>query len=133
MSADEVRELLRSRGCPDTVVAGGLEGLIADWTSFSHEIENGYALGLDDYLNDVDGRELIAAVVHAVPAALTPTLRRKLTAADNRARAALEPHPRCLWGDRMARSHGWEPATRWWYFTRPRRPGPELAEELGLT
>jgi hypothetical protein len=133
MSVDAVREILRSRGCQERVVDGGLDGLISDWDEVSHAIEKGYTLGLDDYLHDVDGRELIAAVLAGVPAALTPAMKRRLNAADTRAKKALEPHPRCLWGDRMAVAHGWKREERWWYFSRPRAPGPELAEELGLS
>jgi hypothetical protein len=128
-----VRELLRSRGCTDAVVDGGLDGLISDWAGVVDSLTEGYGLGLDDYLHDVDGRELIAAVVAGVPTALTPALRRRLNAADARAKAALEPHPRCLWGDRLAKSNGWSREDHWWYFMRPRSPGPDLAEELGLT
>ncbi len=132
MSADAVRELLRARGCHETVVDAGLEGLVAEWEGVAGSIETGYGLGLDDYLHDVDGRELIAAVVYRLPAALTPALRRRLAAADARAKAALVPHVHCLWGQRLAESNGWTRDTHWWYFMRPRTPGPELARELGL-
>lgn len=132
MSVDAVRELLRGRGCHETVVSGGLEGLIADWEGVAESIETGYGLGLDDYLNDVDGRELIAAIESGVPGAFTPSLRRRLAAADARARAALVPHVRCLWGERLAAGNGWTRESHWWYFMRPRTPGRELAEELGL-
>src|SRR5262249_10692110 len=98
MSAEAVRDFLRSRGCPEPVVSAGLAGLIEDWDRIVGEIETGYRLGLDDYLNDLDGRELIAAALASVPKILTPALRRKLDAADQRARAALVPAGRCLWG-----------------------------------
>jgi hypothetical protein len=132
MSVDAVRELLRGRGCHETVVDAGLEGLVSEWEAVVASIENGYGLGLDDYLHDVDGRELIAAVAAGVPAALTPALRRRLAAADARARAALVPHVHCLWGQRLALANGWTREEHWWYFMRPRTPGPELARELGL-
>ena len=40
------------------------------------------------------------------------------------------PVQRCLWGEAVARYHGWEPERSWWYFRQPRDPGPELAEDL---
>ena len=133
MSPDVVRELLRARGCTSSVIEGGLDGLIADWDVLITSLVEGYTLALDDYLHDVDGRELIAMVIAGAPTALTPTLRRRLAAIDTRAKAVLEPHPHCLWGDRLAASNGWTRELHWWYFMRPRSPGPDLAEELGLS
>jgi len=127
----EIREFLRARGCPETVVAGGAEGLIDEWERVVASIEAGYPLGLDDYLNDMDGRELIAAVMASIARALTPIQKRRLAAADARLRAVLVPHGGCLWGERLAAAHDWDPDSNWWYFSRPKRPGPELRQELG--
>ena len=130
MSVEAVRDFLRSRGCPEPVVSAGIAGLIEDWERITEEIETGYKLGLDDYLNDIDARELIAATLAAVPKILTPTLRRKLEAADKRARAALVPAGRCLWGPRLAAANGWDPEGHWWYFMKPAKPGSQLARDL---
>ena len=131
MTATAIREFLRARGCPETVVEAGAEGLIEEWERVVAAIETGYPLGLDDYLNDIDGREMIAAVREAVPRALTPTQRRRLELADSRARAQMVPHGKCLWGERLAAANGWDPVIHWWYFMRPKRPGPDLNLELG--
>jgi len=131
VTVTEIREILRARGCPETVIEAGVEGLIEEWERVVGSIESGYPLGLDDYLNDMDGRELISSVRTAVPRALTPVQRRRLEAADARGRALLIPHGSCLWGERIADAHGWDPELHWWYFMRPRRPGKDLATELG--
>lgn len=125
-----MRDFLRSRGCPEPVVSAGIAGLIEDWDRITQEIETGYKLGLDDYLNDMDARELIAAALAAVPKILTPTLRRKLDAADQRARAALAPAGRCLWGPRLAAANGWSAEKNWWYFMKPAKAGPQLGKDL---
>jgi hypothetical protein len=130
LSAEELREFLRARGCPEAVVTAGLTGLIEDWERIAAEIETGYRLGLDDYLNDMDARELLAAALEVVPRALSSPLRRRLRAADERARAALVPAGRCLWGARLAAAHGWDAESRWWYFMKPARPGEELRHDL---
>jgi len=130
MSAEELREFLRSRGCPEPVASAGLAGLIEDWERIAEEIETGYKLGLDDYLNDMDARELIAAAIAAVQKVLTPALRRRLEAADQKARAALVPAGRCLWGPRLAAANGWDAQGHWWYFMKPARAGPELTKDL---
>jgi hypothetical protein len=58
---DAVRAMLRRRGVAPHVVRGGAAGLIQAWRLFVEQVEAGYALGLDDYRNDLDIRSLIAA------------------------------------------------------------------------
>jgi hypothetical protein len=130
MTVAETREFLRARGCPEPVVNAGAEGLIEEWERVVGQVEQGYPLGLDDYLNDLDGRELIAALMAAVSRALTPVQKRRLLAADERMRVASVPLTHCLWGDRLAAANGWDASRNWWYFARPARPGPDLAQEL---
>src|SRR5678815_1499979 len=102
MTVAETREFLRARGCPEPVVSAGADGLVEEWENLVDRVEKGYPLGLDDYLNDLDGRELIAALMSAVARALTPVQKRRLVAADERMRAAVQPLEHCLWGDRLA-------------------------------
>jgi hypothetical protein len=126
-----VREFLERRGCPTEVAAGGLEALVAQWESVADALDRGYPLDtLDDYLNDMDARQLIDDAIRAVPGA-GDALRGRLETADRRVRALVTPRERCLWGDRIATSHGWTSAREWWYFTRPTRPGPGLKRDLG--
>jgi hypothetical protein len=128
---DPVRDLLRARGCADYAVDGGLDGLLEVWERVVVAIEGGYALGLDDYLNDLDVRELVAAVLPLLAERDRPRTLRRLNALDQRLRAATEPTTACLWGERVARSNGWSADAHWWYYARPRRPGPALRADLG--
>ena len=66
---DSIREFLKKKGCPEHVVKGGFEGLIETWETVVTEISHGYDLTLDDYLNDMDARQLIE---EAIPFASTP-------------------------------------------------------------
>ncbi len=50
--------------------------------------------------------------------------------ADIKARLNLVPAGRCLWGGIVAGEEGWTPETHWWYFEKPRYPGPRLQQEL---
>lgn len=131
MTVGETRDFLRARGCPEGVVAAGADGLIVGWEAIVEMVETGYPLGLDDYLNDMDSRELIAALIATVPRALAPPQKRRLEAADARMRTIVAPHGRCLWGERMANANHWDATRNWWYFSHPARPGPDLAQELG--
>jgi len=127
----EVTRFLSERGCPDDVVEGGLEGLIAAWKRVADHVADGYSLGLDDYLNDLDGRQLLEeALAHATDeerASAMPRIRRT----DERMKSLVVPTLECLWGDKVAEQEGWSPESHWWYFSLPRAPGELLREDLG--
>jgi hypothetical protein len=126
-----VREFLERRGCPAEVTAGGIESLVAQWEGVADALDRGYPLDtLDDYLNDMDARQLIEDAMRAVPGA-GETVRARLENADRRIRALVAPRARCLWGDRIAASHGWAATREWWYFSRPTNSGPGLKRDLG--
>jgi hypothetical protein len=84
---ESVKEMLLARGAPRHVVKGGADGLIAGWRRFVAHVEQGYALGLDEYRNDLDLRELIAAA----------GLDHHVAAEDERLRAALVPNGLPVW------------------------------------
>jgi hypothetical protein len=127
---DPIREFLKKKGCPEHVVKGGLEGLIEAWETVVTEISHGYDLTLDDYLNDMDGRQLIEEVI---PFASTPghkALIKKLGRLDKIVRTLLVPTEKSLWGESVTKERNWTAETNWWYFTQPKHPGPDLRDEL---
>lgn len=125
-----IRDFLRRRGAPDHVVERGLAGLVGAWEATVQAVASGYAFGLDDYLNDLDGRQLLEEALGAASDLERARLAPRLEAADARMRELLEPRERCLWGEEVARYHGWEAAANWWYYGVPRAPGPDLAQDL---
>jgi len=128
-----VRVFMIRRGAPARVVAAGLEGLIQEWERIGRDVADGYPLDtLEDYLNDMDVRNLIHDAVAEVPEALDAAMRARLDDADRALRAQLLPATECLWGAEQAAREGWNARERWWYFMRPARPGPGLSEALGL-
>jgi hypothetical protein len=82
-----VREKLLAHGVPQHVIQAGGEGLIAGWRRFVAQVEQGYPLGLDEYRNDLDLRELIAV------AGLDP----HVAAEDERLRHLLLPDGKPIW------------------------------------
>ena len=129
--ADPVRQFLRERGAAAHVIHGGLEGLLRGWEQTVEAVRDGYPLDtLDDYLNDLDGRQILAEALAVAPPEDAERMRRRLAAADARFGSLVEPTARCLWGDRAAAAHGWAPDRSWWYWRRPRRAGVELSREL---
>ena len=132
---DPVRELLRARGSAAHVIEGGLPGLLDDWENLGSVVEEGYALGLDDYLNDLDVRQLLADALAVAPLKESVAYAERLQRADEQMQALLAPVEVCLWGDEVAEEEGWTARNNWWYFSRPRHGDPdflaELAEALG--
>jgi len=96
---DPVGEFLRKRGCPEHVIRGGLRGLVEGWEEVVRAVEEGYGLGLDDYLNDMDGRQLLEDALAAAPAREIKGIMERLQKADAKMRALVRPAGRCLWGD----------------------------------
>jgi len=127
---DPARGYLARRGAAAHVVAAGLEGLVAGWERFCGEVERGYASDLDDYLNDLDQRQLIADAWPHATRAQQADCRPRLQAADARFRAATEPHTACVWGPTVAARHGLTRARAWWTFLRPRAAAGPLLDEL---
>ena len=131
-SYDPVREFLRQQGAPYHVISSGLRGLVENWERIVEMVVQGYPLTLDDYLNDMDGRQLLENAMKLAPLEVRKQFTARLRDADLRVRLELVPAGRCLWGRIVAEDEGWSEETNWWYFERPRSPGPKLAEELEL-
>jgi hypothetical protein len=130
MTDDRVRALLREKGAPDDVVKSGLMGLVAEWERTARQVEEGYPLGLDDYLNDLDGRQLLEEAMGVATEPERDAVAPRVRQADALARAHLETVHECLWGSRVAQSEEWTPQHNWWYFAVPIEPGPMLRDDL---
>lgn len=90
----EVTRILRARGAAEHVIQRGRNGLISGWQEFVSRVEQGYAWGLDDYRNDLDLREHIAATGLApLVAAEDERFRRMLTHTDRKLWDSDAPDP----------------------------------------
>ena len=97
--------------------------LVERWTHVVEEVERGYSLTFDDFLNDVDLRHLIAHALRGVPPAVRDQfsgLRHSLRELDDRFIAATRPTKHCVWGDSIAEDEGWSADGEWWYYREPR-------------
>lgn len=131
-SRDAVRDYLQLRGAASHVVARSLEGLLEAWDRFVDQVGSGYRFTLDDYLNDLDVRDMLAGAIERLDGHAASNARKRVEAADERLRPLLVPTESCLWGAGVAEDEGWSPETHWWYFSRPRRAGRALATDLGI-
>jgi hypothetical protein len=122
--SDSVREYLRKRGCPDFVVSGGLARLVSAWERVAHEVASGEEQDEDDYLNDADGRQIIAETLPLASANERDMYQQRVVFADSLIRAHLVATKDCLWGRENAAKYGYARERNWWYYQRPRVVSP---------
>lgn len=108
----------------------GLRALLAAWEAFADSLADGYDLGLDDYLNDVDVRRLLAERLAVRAPRADGVLAQRLATADAAVRAATEPARGCLWGSRNAAANGYRRDAHWYYFAVPRERSAEFDADL---
>jgi hypothetical protein len=127
---DPVRDFLGKKGCPEPVLDGGLPGLVENWEQVVEAVRKGYALTLDDYLNDLDGRQMIEEALQLAPEAEREKMRERVGRADKKMRGLIEPAGKCLWGSEVAEAEGWTPEKNWWYFRRPQKGDADFLAEI---
>jgi hypothetical protein len=128
--AGSLENFLREEGASDTVVQGGLEVLLAGWERTVTAVETGYTGDYEDYLGDLDGRQLLAQALERVTREQAEVVSARLSGLDERMRAATTPVTRCLWGMIVADEEGWSPDDNWWYFARPVSGAPAFLGEF---
>ena len=126
---DPVHAYLISRGCAPLVIRRGLTGLLEQWVGIVGATERGRDASLDEWLNDMDLRDILAGALAAAPPRDRRTASQRLDDADTRFHTVTVPCP-CLWGDEIAHTNAWRSEWQWWYFRRPTHPGPMLREDL---
>lgn len=127
---DPVRVYLKAKGAAEHVVSGGLEKLIRDWEQFVESVARGYNLGTEDYLNDLDGRQLIEETLAVAPRAQKKAVVDNLRRTDDLMRTLTHPLEKCLWGDDAAQTNGWTATRNWWYFVIPIKGDQDLLDEF---
>jgi len=119
--ADDVRAFLAARGLSGEALEGGASELVRRWEQAARDAEHArYPFGIEDWLNELDGRHLLEELGRALPGAIDGPLAARLSEADRRLRAATETSLECVWGATLAARQGWSPGREWWYWRRPR-------------
>mgnify|MGYP001097382353 CR=1 FL=1 len=105
--------------------------LINQWVAFTADLDGkGYSFDLDNWLNDVDVRELILEALPMFSREEMGEHALKLDKADETFLTATRDFKRCVWGHGTARKERWTPEKNWWYFRTPRRSNAQLEDEL---
>ncbi len=108
-----------------------LRDLIDQWAGFATDLaRKNYTFDLDNWLNDVDVRELILEALPMFDAEDLGEHALKLDNADKTFMEATRPHKRCVWGSGTARKEKWTAEKNWWYFRTPLRSNAQLEDEL---
>ena len=103
-----------------------LEEMVARWADIANRAAT-YDLTLDDWLNDLDLRDMIGRRIAEAPAA-DDDLRSRLNAADRVFRESTRDAKRSLWGPNAGAEH--HSTRQWWYFRYPSSPGSSMRRDL---
>ena len=127
-ASDGVRLYMRSRGVSDDLIDGGLDGAVDRWDVIARSAKD-YDFTLDDWLNDMDLRDIIEGALQAAGEAERAEVSRRLANADERLMKATV-QTGSIWGDAMTAAASYDPGTTWWYFRRPANPGEIMQADL---
>ena len=130
--SDPVIEFLQSKGCGDHIINGGLAGLVETWEGVVEAVADEYQLSLDDYLNDLDSRQLLQDALAVAPAADNTKFAHRINEADEQMKSLTTKIEECLWSDEVAEEEGWNRKENWWYYCIPKSAGEDLMEELNI-
>jgi hypothetical protein len=119
--SDSVRDYCQQRGCPEQVVRRGLDGLVEAWESAVAYMLANKPQYLDDYLNDMDGRQILDECLAVATPGQREAVAARVEAADEAFRQGTVLVGQCLWGPDNAQRNGWTAATNWWYFRTPKK------------
>ncbi len=129
---DPVIEFLQNKGCGDHILKGGLPGLVETWENVVEAVADEYQLGLDDYLNDLDSRQLLHDALAVAPAADKAKYDHRINEADEQMKSLTTKIEECLWSDEVAEEEGWRAKENWWYYRIPISAGEDLMDELNI-
>ena len=130
MSNDAVRDFLLERGSGLHIIEKGLPGLVEAWEKVVQSVEAGYVLSLDEYLNDLDARQLLDSALAVASPADLQKYEDRIQRADDQMKSLTTRAAVCLWSDEVAEEEGWTPKKNWWYYARPADADPDLLAEI---
>ena len=108
-----------------------LRELVDQWAAFVADLERqDYSFDLDNWLNDVDVRQLVAEALPMFSREEMGDHALKLDDADGLFMAATRDFKRCVWSSGTAKREKWTAQKNWWYFRTPQRTNAQLEDEL---
>jgi hypothetical protein len=126
---DAITRYLAERGVTDSLRRGGLGGIVARWSAIASTAGR-YDLTLDDWLNDLDLRDILAGALIVAPKHARDEVHSALERADAAFRAATVQSARSLWGKAGEGANPHDRMRQWWYFRYPKHPGATMRADL---
>jgi hypothetical protein len=118
---DAIRRHLQQREVGRHVVEGGLDYLVSNWERIASQVQGGSERWVsEEWLNDLDAREIIQDLFDNVPESRTAA--DAVERADKRFAASTIPRGECVWGAYNAAQNGWTREKNWWYWRNPPTP-----------
>ena len=96
-----------------------LNQLIDKWDEVARSIRRSGVTDLDDYLNDLDLRQIIHEKLLEEQEMICEDMILRLSEADKNLMRATAEHTDCLWGQFNADERGWTKEHNWWYWRIP--------------
>lgn len=104
--------------------------MVESWEKVVQSVDEGYSLSLDDYLNDLDSRQLLGEALAVAAPAEMEKFEARIQLADDQMKSLTTRTSVCLWGDEVAEEEGWTPKKNWWYYARPIQADADLLAEI---
>ena len=116
---DPVRKYCLQMGYAQHVVEGGLDYLVISWEKTVAETAVGYSLGFDDFLNDMDGRRILAEILSVATEEQKHSIEARLKKADELFIASTAESSGCIWGKNNEGQLGYSREKNWYYYRVP--------------
>lgn len=100
--SSDVSRYCEQRGFSSRVREGGFGYLLDRWTKIVGEIEAGYRGLFDEYLNDMDSRQIIDELATYASDDEWGEVEARLPSLDDRFHQVTRPIEACIWGEQNA-------------------------------
>ncbi len=93
--------------------------MVSDWEKIVTDIAKGYSFGLDDYLNDMDGRRILGEALEVAFDEQKRDVTERVKIADTLFFSVTYPSAHCIWNEKNELEYGYSRDTDWWYYRIP--------------
>lgn len=115
---------------PDPNARDDLADRVARWAKIVEQLKQGWRFDLDDWLNDMDLRQLIHEGWMLYGPDEKAVVEDAIQHADSHFLLHTVDAGKCLWGRKVARRERWSAKVNWWYFRKPRKAETAFIEEV---
>lgn len=117
--SQSVREYCIKRDFAERVCNEGLDYLLETWKRTVNEISEGYRGLFDEFLNDMDGRQIISELMPFATEEERTRMLEPLASLDDSFLKGTRAVNVCIWGENQAAKHGYDLHQNWWYYRIP--------------